>query len=148
MDMTEDELAQDEAREPLTLESAEAILSHDDVRYDYVPCPEWGGRIKVRSLTSKRRGQLERTLTEERRTRGGLTKEVNMQFFRETLMVFGCIKENGEPLFANEHIKKLPEKSAGPVQRCCDAIMRLSGIGKDDVEELTAELRESPSPAS
>lgn len=131
-----------------TLDDATAIIATDDIRFEYVPCPEWGGKVRVRSITSKKRAELEKRLTEDKRTRQGITKEVNMQLFREWLVVYGCVKENGEPLFQSEHVKMLQDKSAGVIQRLTDAIMRLSGIGKDDVDELTDELRERPSSAS
>jgi len=133
-----------------TLEDPTAIIATDDIRFEYVACPEWNGRVRVRGLTSKEKAALEKKMTEERRDRRGqvLSREVNTQLFREYLIIAGCVREDGKPLFGIEHKHALREKSGAPTQRVADAISRLSGYGQNDVEALTAELRESPSSAS
>jgi hypothetical protein len=124
------------------------LIQTDDTRFDYVPCPEWGVRVRVRSLTSKKRAEYEKKVTVEVRSRSGVTREMNLQLAREWLVIYGAVKEDGTPLFGSEHLEPLRGKSAGVISRVCDAVMRLSGMTQEDVEKLTEELEASPSSAS
>ena len=103
----------------------------------------WGGWVKIRGITSAERAAIEKRLT----VRKGKDKELNTQYFREWLIVYGTIDENGRQLLQSEHVQMLTQKSSAAVQHLAEAIMALSGMSDTDVEELVGNSPSAPSPA-
>ena len=98
--------------------TAESILSADDFRYEDVDCPEWGGTVRVRSLSGGQRSVITQRVQDK-----------ELEDLEETLTVMGCVNEEGERIFTNKDIDKLKKKSNTPIARIAKKIMELSGIG-------------------
>ena len=98
--------------------TAESILSADDFRYADVDCPEWGGMVRVRSLSGGQRSVITQRVQDK-----------ELEDLEETLTVMGCVNEDGERIFTNKDIEKLKKKSNTPIARIAKKIMELSGIG-------------------
>lgn len=114
--------------------TAETILSADDFRYEDVECPEWGGTVRVRSLSGGQRSVITQRVQDK-----------ETEDLEELLTVMGCVDETGNRIFTNKDIEKLQKKSNAPISRISKKIMELSGIGNageavEDAKKNSAEM--------
>ena len=104
------------------------ILNVHDIKVELVPVPEWGGEVYVKGMSGIERDAFEASIVE---TRGKNTR-VNMANVRAKLAAQTLCDE------------ELGKKSASALQRVFEVAQKLSGIGDDDVKELTEGLQENP----
>lgn len=128
----------------MSLLSKEAIFGADDRRYEDVPCPEWGGTVRLRSLTGSERDAYEASI--EKQVGNKVVRDVRN--FRARLVVLSAINEDGTPLFERNDVVALSNRSAAALDRLFDVACRLSGISDDDVKELEEGFGDAPSGAS
>lgn len=121
----------------------EQILKADDVTTEQVAVPEWGGTVLVRGLTGRQRDEFEASLIERR----GKRNIPNTDNIRAKLVARCCVDETGQRLFTDADASTLGERSGAALDRVYEVAARLSGIGDDDLEELTEDFG-SPSGAS
>lgn len=115
--------------------SAEQILSADDLAYEDVPVPEWGGTVRVRELPGTERDKFEAQFVGKD---GASVRAEGLEGFRARLAAASIVDEAGKPLFRSAaETKRLGEKSARALQRVCDVATRLSKMSEDDIKELT-----------
>lgn len=116
--------------------SREQILNHEDIKTELVPCPEWGGDVRIRALTLTqlqewRRSNLTRI---QYRDKDGkpitdyaadpekiLTSDVR-------LILISAIDDAGQPLFRREDVDALMRKSAAPLARLAMRTVEISGV--------------------
>lgn len=115
------------------------ILSATDLPTRDVPTPEWGGTVRVRTLTGRERDAFENRVS----GRGG--NLVNVRAYLASLCVVG---EDGKPLFTAEDVKALGEKSAVALDRIFDVCMELNAMRKADVEREEGNSGAAPSGCS
>ena len=101
------------------------IFATDDRKYDDVPCPEWGGEVRVRGLTASEQSVISRLIFEEKKN------EISMK-----VVQFGCVDENGERLFSQKDLDALGKKAYPIIDRLGRRIMQLTGSGdENEIEE-------------
>lgn len=122
----------------------DAILAAPDLPLEVVEVPEWGGSILVRGMTGTERDAFER----ESIARKGKSVEVNLENLRARLLARTIVDDNGSRLFTDSDIALLGSKSAAALDRVFAAAQRLSGIGQDDVEDLSKNSASGPSGSS
>lgn len=115
-----------------TLLSRDQILEMEDLDYEVVEVPEWGGKVRVRALTGTERDAFESSLVKGT----GKIQKVDTQNIRAKLCSLTMVDSEGERLFSHQDIKVLGAKSAAALDRVYDVASRLSKISKEDVEEL------------
>ncbi|HZN74931.1 MAG TPA: hypothetical protein VFC00_25125 [Micromonosporaceae bacterium] len=120
----------------MALLSRDAILDADDREYDEVECPEWGGSVRLRSITGAQRDAYEQSLIEQR----GNNRQMNLRNARAKLIVLCAIDEAGARLFAEDDIRALSRKNAKPVDRLFDACRKLARLSDEDIDELTEDF--------
>jgi hypothetical protein len=114
--------------------SAEQILDAEDLHFEDVPVPEWGGTVRVRELPGTERDKFEAQFVGKD---GASIRAEGLEGFRARLAAAAIVDAEGKPLFRSvAETKRLGEKSATALQRVCDAAMRLSAMSEDDVKEL------------
>lgn len=113
--------------------SKEDIFKADDMDYEVVDVPEWGGKVKVKTMTGTERDAFETSLFETK----GVNVSGNMSNMRAKLIASCATHENGDRLFSEKDIKKLGNKSAKALDRLFSVAQKLNGIGTSEVEELT-----------
>ncbi|MFD9905637.1 hypothetical protein [Streptomyces sp. NPDC059063] len=114
--------------------SAEQILGADDLAYEDVEVPEWGGTVRVREMPGTERDKFESHFIGKD---GASVRMEGMEGFRARLAAATIVDENGKQLFRSAaEVKRLGEKNAAALQRVCDAAMRLSKMSEADVKEL------------
>jgi len=128
----------------MALLSRDAILAADDHEYEVVPCPEWGGEVRLRSLTGAERDAYEQSLVQTR----GKSREMNLRNARAKLVALCAVDENGNRLFTDQDVAALGRKNAKPLDRLFDVARRLSGLSEDDVDRLTEDFDDAQSDAS
>ena len=116
-----------------TLLDRAAILAVPDITTEDVEVPEWGGVVRVRGLTASQRDKFEADSLQGK----GRNTSVNLHNLRARLVATCLVGESGAPVFAERDIYELGQKSASAIDRIYDVATRLSGIGENDVEELT-----------
>lgn len=128
----------------MALLSRDAILAADDHEYEVVPCPEWGGEVRLRSLTGAERDAYEQSLVQTR----GKSREMNLRNARAKLVALCAVDEDGKRLFTDADVNALGKKNAKPLDRLFDVARRLSGLSEDDVDRLTEDFDDAQSDAS
>jgi len=115
------------------------ILEADDTRYETVACPEWGGDVRLRSISGAKRDAYESSLMEER----GGSRKMNLRNARAKLIILTAVDEDGRPLFTADDLRALGAKNAAPLDRLFDAARKLAGMSDDDVEKMTENFGET-----
>ena len=126
------------------LEDAASILDLPDLASEEVEVPEWGFRLRVRSLTGTERDAFEASLLQTR----GKDREINLRNMRAKLVAQSVRKADDSRVFSDAQVEALGRKNAAALQRVFRVAQRLSGLAEDEVEELTRELGEDPSVGS
>lgn len=119
----------------------DAILQADDLSWEDVEVPEWGGMVRVRGLTGAERDAFEAEMVEQR----GKKVRMDMQNFRAKLVVRSVVDEEGKRLFSDKDAPQLGQKSAAALQRVFEVAQRLSGLSDTDVGELVGNFDDGQS---
>lgn len=120
------------------------IVDADDVEYDTVSCPEWGGDVRIRSIKGRQRDEYEQSLVEQR----GNDRRMNLRNARAKLIILCAVDEDGRPLFTADDVRALGAKNAKPLDRLFDACRKLTGLSEDDVKGLTENFGATPDDGS
>ena len=106
---------------------ADEILAKHDQKIIELEVPEWGGRVRLRTLKGHERGGLEALYQKSK----GIVRD-----FRERFAALCLCDEKGARLFTDLQVKLLGEKSAAALDRIFDAAAKLNHFTKEAVEEL------------
>jgi hypothetical protein len=117
------------------------ILAAQDLQYEDVAVPEWGGTVRVRGLTGRERDAFEAAVASAR----GKDVKLNLQNVRARLAALSVVDADGARVFDERDINALGDKSAQALERVFQAAMRLSGLTPGDVKDLTENLDEGQS---
>lgn len=129
----------------MALLSAEEILNADDRRYEIVAVPEWGGEVRLRSLTGRERDAFEASLQD----RKGKSVKENVENFRARQVALCAVDAEGKLLFTNkQQVVMLGNKSVAALQRVFNKCNEMNGFSEQDVEELTEDFDEAPDGSS
>lgn len=121
----------------MTFLSAEQILGANDREHEDVDVPEWGGTVRVIGLSAADRDAYEAALAAT--TKGDATAMARLQNFRAKLVVKALVDADGKRLFSDADAKELGTKSGKVIDRLFDVVRRLSGMGKDALEQGKAD---------
>lgn len=111
----------------MTLLNRDQILQVKDLKFDEIECPEWGGSVRIRSMTGVERDAFEQAIV-------GSDKKANFNNIRAKLVAMVSVDAEGKRLFTDADLKALGEKNAAPLNRLFTAAQRLSGLTEADVE--------------
>jgi hypothetical protein len=112
--------------------SKDDIFGRDDRQYETVPVPEWGGSVRLRSLTGAERDEWEGSLLRQ----VGRKTQTDTRNMRAKLVQLSAVDENGQQLFGKGDVIKLGNMNAAALDRLFEACQRLSGLDDEDVKEL------------
>lgn len=118
----------------------DAILNADDIPQELVNVPEWGGDVYVRGLTARELDKYQMSMLQQR----GKSQVANLDNIRAKLVVRTTFDETGARIFTDDDAAALSAKSGAAVGRLFDVAQRLSGLGKDDIADMTKGLEENP----
>ena len=120
------------------------ILESADLRVAIVEVPEWGGSVRVRSLTGTERDAFESTLV---RLIDG-KRVPDLENLRAKLLAATIVDERDQQLFTVSDLSALGRKSAVALDRVFVAAQRLNGLQADAVEESVKNSVPGPSDGS
>lgn len=118
----------------MALLSFDQIAESEDVTEEDITIPEWGGEVRVRSLT---RRQM-KDITKAAQRRVGKRIDWQADVFEKGVFFYGLV----HPQIDEEKYEVLLNKNQGPMQKIMDAILRISKMVDDEEEaneEATAE---------
>lgn len=109
---------------PLTKEQ---ILAADDRSTKEIPVPEWGDTALLRVMSGTERESFER---EWQSTEDRLLPQYKLKMLRR------CLCDSaGAPLFSDDELEQLGEKSAKVIERLFRECMVLNGFETNSVED-------------
>lgn len=121
--------------------SASQILQAQDRKYEDVPVPEWGGEVRIISLTGVGRDDFEASVVEDR----GKDVKVNTRNLRAKLVAATATDESFNLLFTPDQVSALGEKNGAILDRLFTVAQRLAGMSKSDVEQMVGNSDAAPS---
>lgn len=122
----------------MALLTAESILAAEDFVYDIVECPEWGGEVRVRSLSGAQRATLKKAV------------EAGQDNIDETICVMAIVDQDGNRIFTQQQIAALSKKNTSVISRIAVRVAEISGMrdrakAVKDAEKNSGEIRRDDS---
>ncbi len=118
----------------------EQILGADDLPVEDVDVPEWGGIVRVKTLTGQERDAFEESVITMKKVKRGKRVRTettpNLKNMRAKLVAHSCVDTKGKLIFSEADVQALGEKSSAALDRVYEASSRLSKITDEDLEEL------------
>jgi len=108
----------------------EQILAANDMEYGEVDVPEWGGKVRIRTISSKARQDFQKMVGKD----GKVAPD-----FMENLVVAAVCNEEGKPIFTPADVKALSEKSSIVIDRIFTEVCRLNGLSQEGRDEIKGE---------
>lgn len=124
----------------MTLLNRESIRNADDIKFEDVTVPEWGGAVRVRALSGTERDKFEAAIVGDRKSRS-----LKLDNLRARLVAMSIVDENNQRIFSDADIPWLGKKSAAALQRVYAVCQRLSGLSDAEAEELAGNSDAAPS---
>ena len=118
--------------------SRDQILTADDIETREVDVPEWGGTVRLKSLTGRERDAFEAS----NRILRGKEFVPNPVDIRARLVIRALVDETGNRLFKDTEAGALGAKSGAVLDRLYDIVAEMSGM----TSSPPRTLRETPSP--
>lgn len=100
-----------------TLTAAE-ILAAADIRYEVVDIPEWGGRVRLRTLTGDESVKFTETVEKNKGKSGGAALIISL----------AAVDDDGKAIFTEDQVKALQAKSLRPLNVLQKVIMKMNGF--------------------
>lgn len=125
----------------MALLNRDQILAANDRPTEEVEVPEWGGSVIVMGLNGRGRDEFFASLYRQR------GKQQYMDNENATAKLCArCIidPDTREPLFTQQDVHALGEKSGAALDRVYQAAQRLSGLSDEDFEELGKDSGSTP----
>ncbi len=120
------------------------ILGCSDLRFETVAVPEWGGSVRVRTLSGAERDAFEATLM---KTLNG-KRVPDMDNLRAKLLAATVVDEEDKPIFGVHDLVALGRKSAVAIDRIFAVAQRLNAMAPESVEESIKNSMPGPSASS
>lgn len=138
--------------------SKAAIFAADDLAYEDMPVPEWGGAVRVRELSAAESAKHTKSMLLQRNgavvlDTDGETPLMSARGLVDSdllLLTMCLVDEAGEPLFGLKDVPKLGEKSQAALSRVLKVAKRLSGMeakapGATEKNSEPTQIASSPS---
>lgn len=120
----------------MTLLTKDAILAAQDTRTEDVEVAEWGGVVRVRTMSASERDKWESETYAD--------GKVNAVDFRARFVALCLVDDAGNRMFSDAEVAQLGTKSAAALQRVFNVAQRLNALSGKDVADL--EKNSVPTP--
>lgn len=115
--------------------TAEEIFGADDSNRTRVDIPEWEGCVYVQSLSGTHRDIFHK-------------KQENNEPVRGWLVCVCAVNEDGKPIFTQQQYMQVGAKNGVAIDRIVNAVLAISGMTDEAVEELAGNLQGATSAGS
>lgn len=119
----------------MTLLTKEQILNADDLKFEIVDVPEWGGKVRVRSMGGEERDEFEAAISKQS-TGQGKTFKVDNRGLKVALLTQCIVDEKGKLLFSEKDLKALGRKSSKALHDVFKVAQKLNNLGEDALKEI------------
>jgi len=123
---------------PKKLLTKKEILEAKDVLTEDIQVPQWGGIIRIKTMSGAEGDQFEASVM----IKNGTKFEVNPRRLRVKLVAMCVIGEDGKRLFSDDDIAALDKKSRPALDFVFKECQELNGIGDDEIKNLEEGLEE------
>ena len=113
----------------MSLLSKEEILKSQDAKYQEVDVPEWGGSVRIATMSGYARDRFETSIIDK----NGKMNTVNI---RAKLVAACLVDENGNLLFSEQEVEALGKKSCMALDRIFGIAQKMNGVGQTELEVL------------
>lgn len=114
----------------MPLLTREEILTADDMEYQDVDVPEWGGTVRVSMMSGRARDRYEASLYKDQGT------ETTYDNLRARYLSFCVVNEAGDLIFSISDLEDLGRKSSMALDRVFTAATILNGTSSEGIEEV------------
>lgn len=121
--------------------TADQILGADDRRFEIVEVPEWGGHVRIRTLSGTERDQFESAIVQQTK----MGTKVDQSNIRARFACFVICDAQGDALFTHRQVMTLGRKNSKALDRIFEAGMEFNGMTQKEVDELTENLENGQS---
>jgi hypothetical protein len=116
--------------------TAEEIWAAKDIEERVVEVPQWGGAVRIRTLSQKQSSELRRRA--QRINPATKQSELDNEALEQLLFIEGVV----EPKFTMADYGKIADKSMAAVTTVLKEIMDASGFSSESVAEATKSAAE------
>lgn len=117
----------------MALLTKDQILGAQDYQVQDVEVPEWGGTVRVCTLTAMDRDRLQHLIVDQLT---GKPKLENLATFKISLCACAIVDESGARIFSDEDVEALGRKSAVALDRVFTAADKLNAISAGAAEAV------------
>jgi hypothetical protein len=103
------------------------ILGIQDKKIEEVFVPQWGGIVRLRSLSSEEVGQIFAFIKSRD---GGFPID-----FKARLLSYSICDESGNRVFTDDDIQAINNKDSAAIDLIFEVAQRLSGVGKKRIDD-------------
>lgn len=114
----------------------ETILTSSYAKLRPLHVPEWGCDVYVKALTARERDQFEIEMDDLKAAGRNRLENIRARLVAKTL----C-DESGTLQFSETDLDTLGSQPASALARVFDLATKLAGMGRNDLDELAAELK-------
>lgn len=130
----------------MALLNKDQINKADDRRWEDVDVPEWGGQVRILGLSGTERDAYQASMV--RMGSQGNVQGVVLTDASAKLLAKCIVGEDFERLYSDKDVRELGAKNGEVLQRLHKVAQRLSGLGKQALEEKAGNSEADPSGAS
>lgn len=118
--------------------TAKKILTRDDIlnakdsEIREVDVPEWGGTVRLKTMTGAERDELESMVQRKKKIKNRL----DLRGVRALLLSLVIVDEKGEQVFTKEDLEALNGKAAKPLNDVFSVAQEMNGLSDDSVKEM------------
>jgi len=116
----------------MSLLGKDQILTAEDLPYRDVEVPEWGGTVRVRTMSGGERDAFEASLY----IREGEEMIYKREHFRAKLLARCIVDDKGARLFSDKEIEALSGKSSKALNRLFDAAQEINAISREEQDAI------------
>lgn len=109
--------------------SKQDILSNEDRKFEDIHVPEWGGMVRIATISGEARDRFEASIVAK-------NGQMNTENIRAKLVAACVVDESNKLLFSENDIKQLGSKSCVALDRIFSAAQKLNGIGQTELDQL------------
>lgn len=109
--------------------SAKSILDANDLAFEDVDVPEWGGSVRIATMSATARDAFESSILSTK-------NKITTDNIRAKLLARCLVDDKGDLLFKDADVEKLGKKNSKVVDKLFAIAQKLNGIGNQEVEEL------------
>ena len=131
----------------MALLTAEQIGAADDRRFEDVPVPEWGGTVRIASMSGTDRNAYQKQMVVL--GSNGRPQGVDLADQYARLLSKCLVGEDFRRLYVTDkQVTALGAKNGAVLERLATVAKRVSGLGEEAVQDAAGKSEETPSDSS